>query len=142
MAINASDIAFLDDSGKAIPSGDLHALFSAARVGASTDYRGVVIVNKSALTLTSPKVWLTRSSGATLAVGLAQGPVAWASISTDTALSGLSYSNAASSGTALSLGASLGPGQAVRIGIRRVLSSATAADPQTARLYLGGTSPI
>lgn len=139
MALSPSDFVFRDEDGGVLKSGDLHALFDAARVGDSTDYRLVTIINTGSLSLSSGKVWLTRSGGAALALALANGPSDY--FADGVTPSGLTYSTASSESTGISLGGTLGASQRVRVAVRRVLSSAQAADPQTARLYIGGTSP-
>lgn len=145
MAITATHLTFTRDDGGPLPSGSLGALFPAARVGAATDYAAVIVTNTHpSLTLSAVKFWLTRSSGAALAIAVANGPVAGGVDFTPPALSSLTYSTASSKSAALSLSApgTLAPGQRVLLAIRRTLTGATAADPQTARLYIGGNSPL
>lgn len=143
MAISASDIVFTDAAGARIPDGALHALFPAGRVGGSTDYAVVTVTNASAFTLSSVKVWMARSAGASMALAIANGPTDAATPFPDVTISALAYSSAASKGAAVAASpTALGPGQRMRVAIRRTLSGASAATPQTARLYVLGTSPI
>ena len=144
MAITSSSLKFTDESGRTITSGSLHSLFDAARVGAATDYRTAVITNTHpTLSLSAAKIWLIRGPGAALAIAIADGATSAVEFS-DVSLSALTYSTAASKAAAVSLPApaTLAPGQSCRIAIRRTLSGAATAEPQTARLYIGGTSPL
>jgi hypothetical protein len=146
MAITASHLTFTRQDGTAIPSGSLHAFLGPARVGGGTEYRAVIVTNAHpTLTLSAVKFWLTRTSGAPLALALGNGAtnagVEFAEVADPAALA---YSTAATKSAALALTApgTLAPGQRARLFIRRTLTGASAADPQTARLYVGGTSPL
>lgn len=142
MAISAADLTFTRNDGSTIPNGSLHALFPAKRVGSATDYAAVVITNNHpTLTLTGVKVWLSSSGGAPVAIGYANAPIAKTDDFNDVTWTAPTYSSPTTKASGLVI-ADVGPGQKFRIYVRRTLSSATPKSPQTARLYIGGTSPL
>lgn len=142
MAITPAQLTFTKDDGTPLKNGSLHQLLPARRVGSVTDYAFVVVHNTNAtLTLSTVKAWLSSSKGAAVAIAYANAPVAEGTDFADVTLSGLTYSAPTSKSAGIAL-ANLGPGQKLRLAVRRTFSSAVTAYPQTARVYVGGTSPI
>ena len=140
MAITASDITFTRN-GKAIPSGSLNNVFADKRIGSGTDYAEVVITNNNpSLTLTGVKVWLSQTSGASVAIGYANAPISATEAFDDIAWTAPTYSSPTSKTSGIAI-ADIGPGKKVRIFVRRNLNSSTTGT-KTARIYVGGTSPI
>lgn len=144
MAIAPSDIRFTSTEGVTIPSGALHALFATGTVNAATDYALVEVRNAHAtLTFSAGKAWLTLDTdGAAVALAVGDGGVARAS-SYEYAVtpSSLTYSTPTSQSAGLTL-PSLGPGQKCLVAIRRTLTGASPAYPETNRLNVAGTSPL
>lgn len=142
MAIKPSDVTFTTDTGTPLKNGSLHQLFPASRVGSATDYDFVVVTNTHAtLTLSAVKAWMSAGRGAAVAIALANGPIAASAAFSAVSVSGLAYSSPTTRATGLAV-ANIGPGQKIRLAVRRTFTSAVVASPQTARLYVGGTSPI
>lgn len=144
MAIRAADIAFAVPDGKTLRSGALHDLFSAGRVDGLTDYRLVEVQNRhGSLTLSGVKAWLSVDSrGATVAIAVADGTARALAYSYDNVVaSSLTYSTPTTQASGLAL-PSLGPGQKCLLAIRRTLTGASPASPETNRLNVSGTSPL
>lgn len=143
MAITAANLTFTRINGTAIPSGSLHALFGSGRVGGGVEYVPVVVSNlHPSLTLSAVKVWLSSSVlGAPVALAYASAPIPVASAFPDIADTAPAYSSPTTKAAGIAL-ANIGPQQKVLLYLRRTLSSATAADPQTVRIYIGGSSPL
>lgn len=144
MAIKSSEIQLQTLGGLTLVSGQLNNLFADGRVNGSTDYGFVVIRNSSALTLTSPKVWLSvDTKGAALALAVADGGIARAESYDFPSInpSGLSYSTPTTQTSGLAL-PTLAATQRCLIAVRRTLTGATTAYPENNRINLAGTSPI
>lgn len=144
MAIKPSEIEFRTLQRSTLKSGLLNNLFPDGKVNGATDYQFLVIVNTSTLTLTSPKAWLTvDTKGATLALavadGVARNSANYAYPSIDPAA--LTYSTPTSQSSGLAL-PTLPAGQECLIAVRRTLTSATTAYPESNRINIAGTSPL
>lgn len=150
MAIRAADIGFYTTGGARIASGSLRALFPDGRVGGETRYAFVVIRNNHAtLTLASPAAWFGLDTrGGTVAVTVADGTpraAGYAYPAIDPAiLTGYTTPTTAAAGLAIvtAAPADLPAGQKVLLVVRRTLTGATEAYPETNRLRVTGTSPL
>jgi hypothetical protein len=142
MAIAPSQLRFERDDGTVLKNGSLHQLLGARRVGSSTDYAFLVVRNTHpTLTLSTVKAWLYSPKGAAVAIGYANAPIAGTADFDDVAYSSPTYSSPTSKAAGIAL-ADLGPGQKLRLVVRRTFTSAVTVSPQTARVFVGGTSPI
>lgn len=145
MAIAPSDLHFrFIHNGGNVANGVLGNLFPDGVVNGSTTYAFVEVHNRNATnSLTSGKAWLSLDTGgAAVAIAVADGtarsePSAYAPLDP----AGLTYSTPTTQATGLTL-PTLVPGQKVLLAIRRTLTGATAASPETNRLNVAGTSPL
>ena len=144
MAIKPSDLWLEKVAGDRLRSGVMNNLFGDGQVDGATGYAFVVLRNAHAsLTFTSPKLWLVLDSrGAAVAVAIADG-IARAGTYEYPAIaaSGLTYSTPTSQASGLAL-PTLAAGQKCLIAVRRILTSATTAYPETNRLSIAGSSPL
>ena len=145
MAISAAEIQFRNDSGVILVNGKLGNLFGSADRNAGTQYEGIEIRNNNeTLTLSGVKAWLTVDArGGLFAIaydstsGVIAATAGWDTIDPTT----LTYSSPTTMATGITLG-NLTPATKARIWCRRILSGATAASPESNRVWVGGTSPL
>lgn len=144
MAISATDVVWTFTDGRAVPQGDLHAVFLGGRVGGATEYVLLEVRQKHAtLTLSTVKAWVADpSGGAALAIALADTlaralSATWPTVDP----AALAYSSPASKASGLTV-PDLAPNTKALIAVRRTLAGASTAYPEVARVVVGGTSPL
>lgn len=149
MAIRSIDIGFYTTGGAVIVSGSLRALFPDGRVNGETRYAFVVVRNNASLTFTGPAAWFQLDTrGGAVAVTVADGaprPAGYAYPAIDpAALTGYTTPVSAPAGLPIVTTAppDLPAGQQVLIVVRRTLTGATEAYPETNRLRVTGTSTL
>ena len=122
------------NAGGGYTNNKTNEVFPQARVGDPTDYAWVELYNSGPDTQPAGKVWLTLdTSGAAVTVAVAD-PVARPSSYTYAITpSGLTYSAPTTKSTGLDTPA-LASGEKCLVALRRVLTGATAASPETNRL--------
>ena len=122
------------NGGGTYTNGKTNDVFGQARVGDPTDYAWVELYNSGPNNLPAGKVWLTLdASGAAVTVAVAD-PTARASTFTYVIdPTTLTYTAPTTKTTGLDVPA-LTSGQKCLLALRRVLSGATAASPETNRL--------
>lgn len=122
------------NGGGAYTNGRKGELFLQARVGDATDYQWVEVYNSGPASVVAGKVWLTLdTAGAAVTVAVAD-PVARAgSFTYAITASALTYSAPTTKLTGLNVPA-LAAGEKCLLALRRVLTGATAASPETNRL--------
>jgi hypothetical protein len=144
VAITPSQIKFGPaNSGITYPSGSLEQVFGAGTVGGATDYRLMEIRNTSALTYTSPVVWLSiDTGGAAVAIAVADtGTARDMSYSYDGIdPTALTYSTPTTETGGLAL-PTLAAGQKCLVAIRRTLVGAVEDDRDNNTLNVAGDSP-
>lgn len=148
MAIGGAELKWFSRAGQPIPDGALNFMFAAGRVGDGPAYSLIELRNENSfLTLTGVKAWIAQgSSGAVLTLALVplpNGLSTWSSDSPWPAVNeaALSYTFHATQGAGLVL-PDLPSRRKVLLAVRRDLSVASPAYPESARLFVGGTSPI
>lgn len=145
MAIKAAELQFRDDTGKVLVNGALGNLFGSADRNAGTGYKGLEVRNLNPdLTLSAVKAWLTVDvKGGLFAIaydatsGVIPAADAWDAVDPTT----LTYLSPTTLATGVTVG-NLAPATKARIFCRRILSGATAATPESNRVWVGGTSPL
>jgi hypothetical protein len=143
--ITRSQIQFTSAAGKPLASGRLNNVFGNTTTNAGTSYAWIEVRNLSeTLTLSAVKAWLTLDNrGGAFAIaydnvsGIVVLGAAWDAVdATD-----LTYSSPTTMATGISLG-TLTPETKARLFLRRTLSGASAATPESNRVWVGGTSPL
>ena len=124
------------NGGGGYVNGRRNEMFPAARVGAATGYALVEVYNSGPDSVPASKVWLTLdTSGAAVAIALADGVARAASFTYSVDPSLLTYSTPTTKATGLDVPV-LASGQKVLLAVRRTLTGATPATPETNSLNL------
>ena len=122
------------NAGGTYVNGKTGDVFASARVGDATDYAWVELYNSGPDALAAMKVWLTLdTSGAAVTVAVADSTPRASSYTYSVTASSLTYSAPTTKATGLDVPA-LAAGEKCLLALRRVLTGATAASPETNRL--------
>lgn len=142
MAISSSQLVWTDTGGNAIPN-SAHAVFPAGRVGDGFLYRWCELRNRSALTLSTVKMWTSQDArGGAFAVALGSTTTLANSVSFGLPdPTSLAYTEATTKAAGLTL-PDIAGGSKVLVALRRTLVGASTAYPEVNRVIVGGTSPI
>ena len=127
------------NAGGSYTNGKTNEVFGQARVGDPTDYAWVELYNSGPASLSAGKVWLSLdSSGAAVTLAVADAVARTGSFTYSIDPTTLTYSAPTSKATGLDVPA-LTSGQKCLLALRRVLTGATAASPETNRLNYATT---
>lgn len=144
VAFLTSDLQWTYRAGGPIPSGRLHALLPAGVEDGATQYAPLELVNRHASSSwSSGRLWTAQDPrGGAFAVALVStvaftGNEAWP----DTDLATLTYSAPTTKAAGLTL-PTLAPGSRALLAVRRVLTGATPAFPESNRLLVDGSAPL